>query len=618
MPYDAPYTTFPSFDLNADSYIGPNSLMDKLLREKRSASEFQLRRHIEWQDNYELYRGKVKTNRLTQRQVIMIPLMKETIKTLLAKIDEPPSLKWEELGGDQSKEMVMQAMWDDAYDKLNLEGIDIQDKKNVLLYGRGFKKLNFTKEGMDIQIIDPYDIVVDPSTDPGNIESARFVIHRNIFRSLKEVLADEKYDAVAKERLKIWVTQKEGIVQSSKNKKEWEDKMLRLRLMGITNTQFPLWAGGDVLLNLCEHYTQIWDITKKEWVRHVVTYADDKVALRDKTLEEVIGVDFYPIVTWGEDIETQDFWCDGAADIVRVPNKVINVWFSQMTENRTLKNFQMHWYDATIQGYQPQTYEPGPGRMLPAPGDPNKTIMPVNVDGLDDTEKAIEYLKGIVESGTFTTAMSKGLLPDRRMSDKMFAALESMASQPISAITMFYRRAWEELGMKWYAMIDANQYGKMTLYKTNHQGKVFPKTFYRKDWVSQAGYRCHSSSSSERDANNTKFIQTSMLVKSEFPGNPALEDIIQKRMLEALDLTPEEMHQVSDAQKKLRAQQAEAAAASSGGPPGQGGPGNGPSPTATSPMAGMPGVSPTPALPGAGSSVPEHNALMDEIRGMLK
>src|SRR3989344_4054815 len=87
------------------------SLMDKLVAEKTAANELQKRKHEDWNDNYWLYRNKVKTNRLTQRQAVNIPLMKETIKTLLSKIDDPPTVEWKERGGDEQKELFYQEIW---------------------------------------------------------------------------------------------------------------------------------------------------------------------------------------------------------------------------------------------------------------------------------------------------------------------------------------------------------------------------------------------------------------------------------------------------------------------------------------------------------------------------
>ena len=72
--------------------------------------------------------------------------MKETVKTLLSKIDDPPTVDWQELAGDEMKEIIFQSLWDDDFSRLNLEGLDLQDKKTVLLNGRGVKKLNWTDD----------------------------------------------------------------------------------------------------------------------------------------------------------------------------------------------------------------------------------------------------------------------------------------------------------------------------------------------------------------------------------------------------------------------------------------------------------------------------------------
>ena len=377
--------------------------MERLMAEKKTGVELQQRKHEDWNDNYDLYRNRVKTNRLTQRQAVNIPLMKETIKTLLARIDDPPNVEWKELGGDEQKQLIYQEIWNENNRKNKLELIDVLDKKSVLLYGLGIKKLNPDVEEDEIEIssLDIYDVVLDPLMQVWDLESARFIIHQNIFRSVRDILADERYTKEGKEELKIWVDSPPGIVQDGKAKEEWEKKMERLRSMGVQHDKFPLFAGGDRIVNLTEHYTKVWNTKKQEFEKRVVVYADDTIELLDETLDDLIGVDFWPFVIWSEDPETVDVYPDSVADLVRTPNKVLNVWFSQMIENRTLKNFQMHWF-LPGQNYTPQTYTPGPGVMLPAPpgDDINKVIKPVDIQGLDDTFQAISAITQIVERGS--------------------------------------------------------------------------------------------------------------------------------------------------------------------------------------------------------------------------
>lgn len=541
--------------------IAPNDLVVKLLAEKKIASEFQDRRRADWDLNYELYRNKVRTNRLTQRQAVNIPLMKETVKTLLAKIDDPPVIDWEEMSGDESKELIFQEIWNADAERLNFEGIDVLDKKNVLMTGRSFKLLNWTDEGFSCQSMDNYDILVDPLVLPLDLDSARFIVRQNIYRSLRDVLADDRYDKKGKDQLKQYLSSKEGMIQSSRNAEEAQKKHERLMAMGVDSQDFSLFAAGDTMVNLTEHFTNIWDQKKQMFVKHVIVYADDMVQLMDETLDDLLGIDFWPFSTWAEDIETTDFWCDSVADLVRTPNQVVNVMYSQAVENRSLKNFQMHWV-APVDGYEAQTYEPSPGRILPSPKlEPGQrisdVIMPVEISGLEDTMTWIDFITKIVERGTSATAIEKGTSERKNITLGEVQTLVGKAMERTVAMAKFYRRSWYDLAWKWNKMMQANEHRSRKLYKTSSDGTVWPKIVYPSDWKSKAGYRPIVRSTSEQEEEKTKAIQRFVFIQGMFPNNPALRRIVQQRSLGLVDLTPAELREVEQSQKQIDEQAAQ-------------------------------------------------------------
>jgi hypothetical protein len=534
--------------------------MERLQTEKKAATELQGRKHEDWDDNYELYRNKVKTNRLTQRQAVNIPLMKETVKTALSKVDDPPTVDWKELGGDDVKELIYQEVWNQNSIDNNMEITDILDKKNVLLYGLSTRKLNIMETGISVDVLDVFDIAYDPLMKAWDIESARFIVHQNIFKPVRDILADPDYSEEGKNNLRIWADSPPGLAQGEVAKEEWEKKMERLKTMGIDHGDFGYFAGGERLVNLTEHYSTVWNHGKKKFERRVITYADDKIELRDVTLEEALGVDFWPFVMWAEDPETNDVYPDAIADLVRTPNKVVNVWYSQLIENRTLKNFQMHWYMPS-EGYQPQTYTPGPGMMLPAPPgeDINKVIKPVEITGLDDTLEAISVLTTIVERGSGTTAIDKGQAETGTQTLGEVEILVGKANERATAMSKFYRRAQYDLAWKWDKLMHANAPKFIKLAKLSADGKVYPKTVFAGDWLSEVGYKPVVRSSSEQEQDGIKTVQKWMFIAQQFPNNPAVREIAQKRMLETVDATPEELRQVKEAEQKLQEQAALAA-----------------------------------------------------------
>jgi hypothetical protein len=119
----------------------------------------------------------------------------------------------------------------------------------------------------------------------------------------------------------------------------------------------------------------------------------------------------------------------------------------------------------------------------------------------------------------------------------------------------FYRGSWEELAIKWSALMHANAPKMIELYKIGSDGNIYPKSVYPSDWVSKFGYDPIVSSTSEQEQSDIKNMQKFQYALSQSPQNSALRKIAQKRQLGMLDLTPQEMTEVQDAEDKLIEQQ---------------------------------------------------------------
>src|ERR1044071_10274033 len=90
---------------------------DTLQTNLESDRKFRERRHSQWTDSYTLYRDTVIVNRLTQRQSVNVPLMKESIRTILSGIDDPPDNYYENLDNDKQKELFMNEYWKGEFEK---------------------------------------------------------------------------------------------------------------------------------------------------------------------------------------------------------------------------------------------------------------------------------------------------------------------------------------------------------------------------------------------------------------------------------------------------------------------------------------------------------------------
>lgn len=534
--------------MGATPQLDENIISIRVQKYREGAVAYQERRHADWRENYSLYRDKVQTNRLTQRQSVNVPLMKETIRTILSKTDEFPDLYFESLSNDKQKEIFLNEYWKWWVVKDNFEMKDIVDKKQEGLYGRSTMKLNLFDGRPTSEVLEPYDWVVDRYADPSDIdETAMYQAHLNIFRSMSQMEANPLYSKEAIFRLKEFYAQAMGLARSEENIKQLMARNERLQDMGVWDIQAP--QLGETYLNLTEHYIKLWSDERKKLVIYVRVTAENEV-LAMKPLEDLLGINFFPFVSWADDIEKTDVYSDGVGDIVRTPNKILNSWFSQLVENRTLRNYGMTFYDATAsEKWIPQTYEAVPWGWYPTAGDPNKVTKRVEIPELSESLDEMSFVIGMVEKATASTATEKGVQESKEATLGQIKLMLQSSNERITSIAKFYRVARRQFGEKWYKFLMANEKWivPVELYKKSSKGNYFKEVVSPEDWKDEAGYICKVVSTAERNQKNIEEVQKIQAVAGMFPENVPLKRIMKKKALDLIDgLSQEEIDEVLD------------------------------------------------------------------------
>lgn len=533
-------------------YTEEDEMSLRVQKYREGAYQHQERRHQDWREIYGLYRDNVITNRLTQRQSVNVPLMKESIRTMLSKTDEFTDIYFESLSGDKQKEIFINEYWQWFYKEDNLELKDIVDKKQVGLYGRSIMKLNLMDGRPTSEVLEPYDWLCDRYADPADIDNtAMYQGHINIFRSISDIEANELYDKAKVEELKNKFAEAMTVIPSEENVKALQAKNERMQDMGLTDINNP--EVGQTYVEVNEHYIKLWDEKSERLVIYLRVTAEG-VTLMSKPLEDLFGINFFPFITWADDIEKTDLWSDGMGDVVKTPNKILNSFFSSMIENRTLRNFGMHFYDATASDkWIPQTYDPVPFGWYPTAGDPNKTTKQVEIPDLSESMDEMNFIIGMVERATASTATEKGTETSGDVTLGEVKLMLANSNQRITSIAKFYRLARIEFGTKWYKFLMANEkwIKPVELYKKSAKGNYFNETVEPKDWKDEVGYVCKVVSSSERDQKNIEQVQKMQAVSNMFPENTALKNILKKRSLDLLELSPEEIKEVMDFEEQV-------------------------------------------------------------------
>lgn len=531
--------------------IDDEIIIEQHRQEKDTSVRFKERRTEQWNENYLLYRDKVITNRLTQRQPVNIPVIRETIQSWISKIDEEPQLSFSARGRgsrDKRGEIYVNEMWDFTYDSEKLELKDNLEKKIVGLQGRSFKYWHYTDGQARCSIIDPYDIDIDPTVNPFDLNTATYVNHKNIFIPLRRVLANPSYSKDAKAKLVHYVDSKQGLMRAATNDQEYEMREARLRDLGANN--YDDFRASDVKIEINRSFKLRWSKTENKFVRHLIIIAMDSVVLFDKPMKDAIGIDFLPWVTWGSDPDINDIWSDGIADSVRTVNKVINMYFSQDLENRTYRNFGMYFYNTQNGGFQPQAFEAKPFGMYGVPGNPDEIMKQMKIEPLGDTNQAMEYLKNMVQSSVAQTPSERGeQLKSRTTLGEVQLNLQASKGRN-EVVTKQYRDAWQESGRIWYELMKNNAVGTKTLFKRGKNGEMYTKDISPSEWKVPAGYETKVQLKSEREQNDNVEFSKIQYVKQSFLTNPTAQRIAKRKELELLGWDPDEVDEVMQAEEQ--------------------------------------------------------------------
>jgi len=402
--------------------IQENLELMMLVNNKQTGFNYRQPRHEAWTENYELYRDKVTINRLTQRQSVNIPLMKTTLRTLLKDIDDLPVIQFENLDNDKQAEVFQNEYWKWTLEQNHAELQDIVDKKQDFFFGRTFDSWQVEDGRIIFDIEDPEDIYVDRFMNPYDIDSSRFLIHTHIFKPLSSLKNNPDYDQKEVAKLEDFFESQMGIIRAKDNENSLQQKNKKLADMGVTDTEDPVL--GETYVELTMHFVfrSNEKINGKILPEQIFVYveAEEQTILMKKPQEEIIGVtkdhywrNHFRYNTWGDDIDKQDFWTDGIADIVRVPNKVLNSWFSQLVENRTLRNFGMHYYDSSLKanGFIPSTFNPVAWGWYPVPGKPADVLQKVDIPDLSESLDEMNYVVEMTEKATGATPGQQGVNP---------------------------------------------------------------------------------------------------------------------------------------------------------------------------------------------------------------
>lgn len=539
--------------------------LEMLRNNRASGVDYRKRRMQDCTTTYDLYRDKVKTNRLTQRQSVHVPLMKYQIRTLIKDVDDMPVLYFENLDNDKEAEMVLNEYWQKVVTDNNMELQDIVDKRQVLLFGRSYDQWQIIDGKVVWTVQDFFDILVSRYVDPFNIDSSRFLIHLNIFEPLAVIAQNTDYDSKVVKELIKWHGTTEGIAKAAENEETFHDKMQKMADIGDTTALDPVTGETYVEINLHfvyrdkEESDEIDEDTGKKIVldEQIFLYvvADNNFILRKIALEKLIGQtsdhywrNHFPYESWADDLERQDWFSDGVGDIIRGPNLILDVWYSQMVEARTLRSLGMKFYDSTKNdNWKPQVWQPKAFGFYGVPGNPNELIQDIPIPDLSESIDEMQFVMGISDRASGATSTQQGVQTKSQITLGEVELALGEAKERVKGMSKFYTPAWERRGCKFLKFIEAA--GESLAPATVHKkGKMTNNIYTREigpsDWITPQGYNCKVWSQDEKEANDQEQLQKWNALKLNMPDNPKVDEIFKRKLTEFAGATPAETNEI--------------------------------------------------------------------------
>lgn len=569
--------------------------LSMLIGNKEDGLDYRRRRHEEWTENYTLYRDRVETNRLTQRQTVNLPLMKIGLRTLLKDVDDMPVIYFENLDNDKQAEVFKNEYWKHigAAGYNNFELKDIIDKKQVFHFGRTFDQWQIIDGMPRMTVQDPFDMLVSRYNDPTNIHSSRFLAHPHIFVPLTTLQYNPDYDRSAINDLANWHATEQGLIKAGQNVQMLQDKNKKYQDLGVLNIDSPIL--GETYVELTMHFTYRKESGDEKEQLYLYVEADDYTILMKKPLEQVIGVtadhwwrNHFPYSSWADDIDRQDFWTDAVADILRQPNKILNVWFSQLIENRTMRSFGMHFHKQ-VDGWNPSTWNPIPWGWYSVPGNPQELIQRVDLPDLTESLDEMNFVKEIAEQASGATSTTQGVQTERQITLGEVKLALGEAKERIKGMSKFYTNVWVERGMMFTKLIEAagDKIDAVKVYKKGRNtDKIYSREIEPLDWMTASGYRCKVWSQAERDEQNTQMLERQSAIKQNMPDNPVVDEEYKRKLLEFGDYSPEKVVEAMEYEQRKRQMMM------------------GMSPAGVMPQPALPNGQPAPAVPQLPAQIP--------------
>lgn len=311
--------------------------MAQVREEMRFARLHKQGKITNWHKNEQLYYGK-KEKTDDARANVGLGRMQEFVHTLLSKVDNPLTFTFNKTKDSQTKRVArLNALKDYDANRDYWDLKDLMGKKQAIIYGRAIYSYSASSVNgykPNLQNIDVYDFLIDPSAGGMDVEKGRYMGWYGIVKDRYDLENDKGYikDSV-RELL-------EGSGNNTTVTQEIVNKQNRTYLQkSQTGTPMKELSSTDKFV--------FWEwCTTFEGERYYVLMTDEGgLPMRIEPLKDVFASNLFPVWTYAAFPDLTEFWTPSYADYAREIFMAQEVSINQMLDNAEQINKPMKYVD---------------------------------------------------------------------------------------------------------------------------------------------------------------------------------------------------------------------------------------------------------------------------------
>jgi len=376
-----------------------DKIVAQALEEISFARRYKQGKIRNWQLNEDLYYGNKKKSD-EARANVDLGQMQEYVHTLLSKIDNPLTFTFTKKKESQVRRVARaNAVKDFDADRDNWDIKDIVGKKQMIVYGRAifsYAAQSYNGYRPQLDNVDVYDFLVDPSAGGVDIEAGRFMGRYGVVKDRFDLKTDTSYIQTEVKALLGGTGNNTERPQEEINKQNrvYANKHNQPQKENQSEDKFKFW----------EWYTTF------EGERYYLLLSETGAqAIKICPLTDLFASNYWPFWTYAAYPDLTEFWTPSPCDYVREIVMAQNVSINQMLDNAERVNKPQRIIDVgAIKNLAELKYRRD-GYIKAAPGTTNSAMKIVETPSIETPLKVFEQLETIKQSASGVTAGALGL-----------------------------------------------------------------------------------------------------------------------------------------------------------------------------------------------------------------